>query len=538
MDPIYVTGHRNPDTDAIVASIAYAELRNALGDRDFVPARLGQVNNETQRVLDMFEVDAPVLLNNVRTQVRDLEYDTPPIMDKTVTISMAWQKLKNTGSITVLPVVDEDKKLFGMLTSGDIANFTMKTIEDPNIYDVPVYNLLSVLEGQIVNRVTQIPDSVTGQVVVAVPTAREDMLFSDPNSIVIVGQQKDMVQRAIDIGAKIVVICQADVSPEFRELESDTCIITTPFDPYKVARLIHLAVPVERVCTQGNLKFFRIDDYIDDVSEVLLKSRFRAYPILDENDHVVGTMGRYHLIRPKRKKVVLVDHNEASQSVPGLSQAEVVAIIDHHRLGDIQTTNPIFVRNEPVGSTATIIASMYQERGLMPSRKIAGLLASAVISDTVMFKSPTCTELDKVIANRMAHIAGVTLDEISDRIFSSSTGEDKTAEELLYTDFKEFDISGHSVAIGQVTTLKSDIMLERKEEFLKSMKAKKEEAGYEMILIMVTDVLKEGTELLFVGDPDVINEAYGIEPNGNSIFMPGVMSRKKQIVPRITEYWS
>lgn len=538
MDPIYVTGHRNPDTDAIVSAIAYAELRNALGDRDFIPARLGHISNETQRVLDMFDAEPPMLINNVRTQVKDLEYDTPPVMDHTVTISMAWQRLKNTGSITVIPVVDEDKKLYGMLTSGDIANFTMKTIEDPNIYNVPVFNLLSVLEGQIVNRVKELPDTVSGEVVVAVPSAREDMIFSNPESIVICGQQADMIQHAIDIGVKIVVVCQADVSQKFRDLESDTCIITTPYDAYRVARLIHLAVPVERICTTGNLKYFKENDYIDDVKDTLLKSRFRAYPILDDEQHVLGTMGRYHLIRPKRKRVVLVDHNESTQSVPGLNQADVIAIIDHHRLGDIQTTSPVFVRNEPVGSTATILASMYQEKGLMPSRKIAGLLACAVISDTVMFKSPTCTEQDRVIAERMAHIAGITLEEIGDRIFSSNSGVDKSAEELLYTDFKEFNISDHSVAIGQVTTLNSEELLKRKQEFLDSMKERMDSRGYELIMIMITDVLKEGTELLFVGDPDVIRDAYGVEPDEDSIFMPGVMSRKKQIVPKITELWS
>ncbi len=535
MDPIYVTGHKNPDTDSIVAAIAYAELRNALGDRQFVPARLGHISSETKRVLELFDVQPPVLISNVRTQVKDLAYDTPPILDRKVTLRMAWEKLQSeTEPVTAIPVVDADQKLYGMLTSGDIAAFTMKTIEDLNLYDVPVFNLLSVLEGQIVNKVRELPDSVTGEVLVAVPVAREDMLFSNPNSIVICGQQPDMVRHAVEIGAQVVIVCQADVTDEMRNMKTDTCIISTPLDVCRVARLIHLAVPVERVCSRKSIKCFHLDDYLDDVKGAVLKSRFRAYPILDDEEHVVGTLGRYHLIRPKRKKVVLVDHNEVFQSVPGLNQAEIVAIIDHHRLGDIQTGNPIFVRNEPLGSTATILANMYQENGVMPSQKMAGLLASAIISDTVMFKSPTCTETDRIIAERMAHIANISLDDLGGKIFTTSS-MDKPLEETLFTDFKDFLVSEKKIGIGQITTLNSDDFICQKEAILKTMGEKKVDGGYDLIMVMITDVLKSGSTLFFLGDEELIQNAYGVEPSDNEVFLPGVMSRKKQIVPKLTE---
>lgn len=535
MDPIYVTGHKNPDTDSIVAAIAYAELRNALGDRQFVPARLGHISSETKRVLELFDVQPPMLISNVRTQVKDLAYDTPPILDQKVTLRMAWEKLQSeTEPVTAIPVVDADQKLYGMLTSGDIATFTMKTIEDLSLYDVPVFNLLSVLEGQIVNKVRELPDAVTGEVLVAVPVAREDMLFSNPNSIVICGQQPDMVRHAVEIGAKVVIVCQADITDEMRNMKTDTCIISTPLDVCRAARLIHLAVPVERVCSRKNIKCFHLDDYLDDVKGAVLKSRFRAYPILDDEEHVVGTLGRYHLIRPKRKKVVLVDHNEAFQSVPGLNQAEIVAIIDHHRLGDIQTGNPIFVRNEPLGSTATILANMYQENGVMPSQKMAGLLASAIISDTVMFKSPTCTETDRIIAERMAHIANISLDAIGGKIFTTSS-MDKPLEETLFTDFKDFSVSEKKIGIGQITTLNSDDFICQKEEILKTMGQKKADGAYDLIMVMITDVLKSGSTLFFLGDEELIQNAYGVEPSDNEVFLPGVMSRKKQIVPKLTE---
>lgn len=536
-DPVFVTGHQNPDTDSIVSAIAYAALRNALGDREFVAARLGNVSDETQRVLDKFDVEPPVLISNVRTQVRDLLFDTPPAMARSVTIAHAWDTMKNgDGAPSVIPVVEDDGSLYGMLTTGDIATHSMKNVDTPHVDNVPVYNLLSVLEGQIVNQPTVIPEEISGDVIIAVPTAHEGMLFNNPNSIVVCGQQEDMVRHALDIGAKAVVICQADVAEEFRNNTSETLILTSPLSAYRTARMINLALPVDRICAADNLKVFHLDDYLDDVKDVLLNSRFRAYPVLDEEDKVVGTMGRYHMIRPKRKRVVLVDHNELSQTVPGLNEAEVLGIIDHHRLADIQTTGPIFFRNEVLGSTATIISGMYQEKGIMPSKKIAGLLCSAIISDTVMFKSPTCTEHDKVIAERMARIAEVTLEEVGNTVFSGGN-LDKPVEELLFTDFKEFLIADHKLGIGQVTCLNSDELLGRQAEMLEAMYAKKEDRGYDYILIMLTDVLKEGTELLYIGDDQTITNAYGQPASNNAVFLPKVMSRKKQIVPRLSELW-
>lgn len=536
-DPVYVTGHQNPDTDSICSAIAYAALRNALGDREYVAARLGNVSDETQRVLDLFDVEAPVLINNVRTQVRDLQFDTPPAMNRSVTIFHAWETMKEEDSgVSIIPVLEEDGTLYGMLTTGDIAEHSMKNVDTPHVDNVPVYNLLSVLEGQIVNQPENLSEEVSGDVIIAVPTAHEGMLFNNPNSIVVCGQQEDMVRHALDIGAKVVVICQADVAEEFRNDTSDTIIMTSPLSAYRTARMINLALPIDRICTTGDLKLFHLDDYLDDVRDVLLNSRYRAYPILDENDRVVGTMGRYHMIRPKRKRVVLVDHNELSQSVPGLAEAEILGIIDHHRLADIQTTGPIFFRNEVLGSTATIICGMYQEKGILPSKKIAGLLCSAIISDTVMFKSPTCTEHDKVIAARMARIAEVSLEDIGNTIFSGGT-LDKPVEELLFTDFKEFLIADHKLGIGQVTCLNSDDLLDRREEMLEAMKVKKQDRGYDYILIMLTDVLKEGTELLYIGDDQTITNAYGHTAADNAVFLPKVMSRKKQIVPRLSELW-
>ena len=245
---------------------------------------------------------------------------------------------------------------------------------------------------------------------------------------------------------------------------------------------------------------------------------------------------RYHLLRPRRKRVVLVDHNEISQSVPGLEEAEILEIIDHHRLADIQTANPIYVRNEPVGSTNTIIAGMFQDRGLMPSAKMAGMMAAAILSDTVMFKSPTCTERDRRTAERMARITNISLDELGRAIFSASI-EGKTTRELLFTNYKEFHIAGIDLAVSQITCVDSPKMLERKDEFLELMRKTAKEKGMPFMILMLTDVLLEGSQIIYLGDDDTIRQAFNVSPKDNTVFLPKVMSRKKQIIPMLSALW-
>lgn len=537
MDPIYVTGHRNPDTDSIVSAMAYAALRNALGDREFVAARLGGISDETQMVLERFGFEPPVRIHTMRTQVRDLEFDTPPALSSGVTVSRAWGHLCADKSLAAMPVTDEQGRLYGMLTNGDIAGYDMDSIQQPAIDQVPVFNLLSVLEGRILNEAGNLTDSISGEVVVALPKAHEAPIFNGRDYILLCGQQPEVIRAAIEAGVRCVVLCQAELSEELRTMPTDTCIISTPLDAGRAARLIYHAIPVSRICSRDDIAHFHLDEFIDDVREVVLQSRFRSYPILDEEEKVVGTLSRYHLLRPRRKRVVLVDHNEAAQSVPGLDQAEVLEIIDHHRLADIQTGSPIYFRNEPVGSTCTIIAGMYQEKGLMPSDKLAGLMAAAIVSDTVMFKSPTCTERDRRMAERMARIAGVSLDELGQLIFEASTSDNRPASDLLFSDFKEFHIAGHDLGIGQVTCLNSEHILERTDELLEIMRKTISEKGYDMMLLMLTDVLREGTQLLFLGDEETIRQAFNVEVKGNTCFLPKIMSRKKQIVPMLSVLW-
>ena len=537
MDPVYVTGHRNPDTDSVVAAMAYAALRNALGDREYEAAILGPVSDETQVVLDRFGFQPPKRMHNVFTQVRDLDFDTPPILDTGVTVSRAWNEFQKYPNIAALPVAREDGTLYGILSRTDIASYNMSSIYSGVLQDVPLFNMLSVLEGRVLNDAGDNIDTISGEVVIALPQERENLLFQSEKSVVICGHQPDMIHRCLAMNVCCLVLCQTELPEELRSVQTNTCVISTPFDAYRAARLMFQATPVGRICNTQGMVCFHLEDRVDDIKEQVLKHRHPSYPILDEQDRAVGILTRYHLLRPKRKKIVLVDHNEAAQSVPGLEEAEILEIIDHHRLADIQTHNPIYVRNEPVGSTNTIIAGMFQDRGLMPSAKMAGMMASAILSDTVMFKSPTCTTRDIRMAERMARIANVSLEELGELIFSASS-LNKTAEEILSSDYKEFHIAGYDLGIAQTTCVDSISLLGRKEEFLQEMRRIKKNRSQSLMLWMITDVLMEGSHVVYVGDDEIIQQAFHVPPRDNAVFLSGVMSRKKQIIPMLSAIWA
>ena len=535
MSNIYVTGHRNPDTDSIVAAIAYANLRNAMGDREYKAARIGAVNDETQKLLDRFGFEPPPMVKTMRTQVRDLDFDRPPTLSRSVTMDLAWRTIREN-ELSSVPIINEDGTLFGMLSSGDIASYDIQTINHNRVEDVPLFNLLSVLEGSLVNEAGAPNGRVTGELFIALPQNFDDPALTNPGSILVCGNQPELIDRAIAAGVGCLIVCRSDIRSEWMNCDKPCCIISTPLSARRVSRVIYQALPVERVCEQKEIVSFHLSDYLDDVREIMAKSRFRSYPILDEDDRVVGTLSRFHLLNPRRKKLVLVDHNELAQSVPGLEQAEILEIIDHHRLADIQTRQPIRVRNEPVGSTNTIITAMYQENGVVPSPRMAGLMAGAILSDTVLFKSPTCTRRDVMMAERLARMAGINLEELGHSLFSFG-GWDKSAEELLFADYKEFHISGQDLAVSQITCDDSAEILTRADDFLAVMRECRQKKGFDFVLLMITDVLMEGSHLLYVGSDEVIQQAFGVQPKDQRLFLPGVMSRKKQVIPMLTALW-
>ncbi len=535
MDSVYVIGHRNPDTDSVVSAMAYAALNNALGENNYIAARIGHLNNETAFLLDRFGFKPPLYLRSVRTQVCDIRFDTPPTLGEGVPVSHAWNVLHTEGNhFSALPVTNEDGSILGMVTAGRIAESDMGFVNSPVADHIPVFNLLSALEGLIINNEQDFFDYISGEITIPL----SELSQIRPGMIVLCGDQKDIADRALDAGAACLILCQTSLTEQYRNVSSATCIISTPYDPYRAARMIFQAIPVGRIAFTDDLVMFHLNDYLDDVRETVVKSRYRSYPVLDEEDRVVGTLSRYHLIDPRRKKIVLVDHNEAGQSVSGLDQAEIIAVIDHHRLADIQTGNPIFVRNEPIGSTTSIIASMYQERGLMPSPNLAGLMAAAIISDTVMFKSPTCTSRDKLLAERLARHAGVDPEELGRAMFSCGISVDKPVSDLIKYDQKEFHLGSHSLCVSQIMTVDSDPFVARKDEIVRELETVRAEKKYDLAMVMITNVLKEGTELLFAGDTETVCSAFNIDgvPD-HHIFLPQILSRKKQIVPALSQIW-
>ena len=537
MPTTYVCGHRNPDTDSIVSAMAYASLCTTIGEMGYTPARLGQLNDESSFLLRRFGFQPPQLITTVRTQVKDIEFDRPPQLGISVPVSRAWEIMQETPSLSALPVVKEDGTLYGLVTAGGIAESDMRAIQVPVLQDAPVFNVLSAIEGHIINRDDDVFDFISGEVMIALPTPGECLRGVKAGAVVLCGQQEDVIEKALSLKASCIILCQSDLAEKYRGLSSDTCFISTPYDAWRAARMLYQATPVNRIAQTENVVCFHLDDYLDDVREAVLQSPYRSYPVLDRDDKVIGTLSRYHLIRPMRKRIVLVDHNEVGQSVPGLEQAELVGIIDHHRLGDVQTGYPVFMRNEPVGSTTTIVGTMFQEHGLMPGEKLAGLMAAAIISDTVMFKSPTTTPRDRRMADRLARIAGIDLEALGREVFSASSG-DKSADTLLKTDFKEFHLADHKLGISQITTMDSAHMLNRLEEFLAAMTILKEEKQYDMVLLMITDVLREGTELVFLGDKEILRQAFDLGPvDGKHVFLPGIVSRKKQMVPALALLW-
>ena len=538
MDRItYICGHRNPDTDSIVSAMALASLHTTLGESGYIPARLGHLNDESAFLLKKFGFLPPVRLTTVRTQVSDLNFDRPPMLGTSVPLHHAWELLQEAPNLSALPVVNEDGTLFGMMTAGTIAESDMQAIQHPEIQDVPVFNILSALEGTVLNREEDVFDQISGEVMIALPSANGCLRGVRKGMVVLCGQQEDVLKEALELEVSCVILCQSNLAEKYHDCTSATCLISTPFDVWRAARMLYQAVPVSRIAQTDSVIGFHLSDFLDDVRESVLQSRYRAYPVLDETGRVVGTLSRYHLLQPQRKRIILVDHNEMGQTVPGLEQAELVGIIDHHRLGDVETGYPVFVRNEPVGSATTIIGTMFQEHGLMPGEKMAGLMAAAILSDTVMFKSPTTTSRDRRMAERLAHIAGIDLEALGKEVFSASSA-DKPASALLKTDFKEFHLAGHNVGISQITTMESRTMMRRSGEFLQEMEKTKKENHYDMVFLMITDVLREGTELLFIGDQETVCQAFNVSSTGeHSVFLPGIVSRKKQIVPALSQLW-
>lgn len=534
---IAVIGHKNPDTDSICSSIAYARFKNILTDGNaYVPKRIGEINSETLFVLNYFKVEEPVFITDVKTQVKDINIRRVPLVEPEISLKKAWEIMKNCG-ITTLPISRNNSTLDGIIAVDDIAHSFMDIYDNDILSQArtPYKNMIEVLDGEIV--VGDIGESIeNGHVLIGAmnPDVMEGYIHK--NDIVIVGNRYESQLCAIETGAQCIVVTGGiPVAGSIKKLAgaNNCAIVITAHDTYTVARLINQSIPIRQFMKSEGLVNFNLNDYVDDIKEVMVKKRFRNFPIVDENNNMVGMLSRASLINLQRKQVVLVDHNERSQAVDGLEEAEILEIIDHHRIGDIETTGPVYFRNQPLGCTATIIRNMYRENNIEISRQIAGLLCSAILSDTLAFKSPTCTDMDREAAESLAAIAELDMEEFSVAMFrAGSNMSKKSAEELFYQDFKQFKMGELELGVGQVNSMDSNELLEVKDRILEYMNKVHMETNLDMVLFMLTDIYNERTELLFTGsNTELISRAFEGKKGKNSIMLPGVLSRKKQVIP-------
>jgi len=535
---IYVTGHKNPDSDSICAAIAYAEYKRKLGF-NAVPARLGDLNRETQFILQYFEVEPPEYLNTVKTQVSDLNLDIVNPITSDISIKTAWNIMKKN-NIRTLPVLDDNEKLIGIVTLSDITNKYMDAL-DNNIIASSGASLMNLVETLNATLMCGSKDDfkTTGKVVIAAVDTEEMVNYIEKGDIVIAGTRLQNVKKAIELDANCIILTNGTQIDEtlLEFARNKKCVVmVTQADTFTAARLINQSVPVGYIMTKDNIIKFNINDFADEIKDKMLATRYRSYPVVDDNDRIKGFVSRYHLISHRKKKVILVDHNEKSQTVNGIEQAEIMEIIDHHRLGDIQTANPIFFKNEPVGSTSTIIANMYFDAGMRPTKKIAGILCAAIISDTINFKSPTSTYVDKLTAEKLADIAGIDIEEFSLNMFAAgSILHEKSPEEIFLEDFKEFKFGKYVVGISQAYTLDFDSLNEIKDSIVEYMNSFCKVNRYNLVILIVTDILKQGSEIIFAGESkELIAKAFNVDISKSYTFLPGVVSRKKQIIPKLS----
>lgn len=536
---IYITGHKNPDTDSICAAISYAELKNKTGNLKAVPVRLGEINRETQFILNYFGVEFPALIETVKVQVSDLHIDNVAPVSPDISLKMAWNIMKKNNTKT-LPVVDENDSLMGIATITNLFSSTMD-VWDNDILSKSSTKLENIVDTLSANYIFVHNENIRlhGKIVTAAMHPNSTKEIIENGDVVICGDREDTQRVVIEGGASLMIITgNHGASDEIIELskKANCSIISTPYDSFTASRLITQSVPISYVMTKDNIVSFNTDDFVDEIKDVMLETRYRSYPVIGRDNKVVGTISRYHLISQNRKKVILVDHNERTQSVHGLEDAEVMEIIDHHRIADIQTGNPIYFRNEPVGSTSTIVASMFFENGIRPSKKVAGLLCAAIISDTLLFKSPTSTNVDKLMLKRLSEIAGIDVESFAKEMFKAGTSlKNRTVDEIFHQDFKVFTLNNLKIGISQIGTMDLEGFTDMKNDMLALMEKKSLENSFNLLVFMLTDILKGGSELLVVGkDKEIAARAFNVKLNGASFYLPGILSRKKQVIPPIT----
>ena len=532
---VFVIGHKNPDTDSICSAIAYAALKNKTDDGVFVPKRAGEVNNETKYVLDFFDVETPEFIGHVGTQVKDVEIKPTPSLGEGISLKNAWNKMRDLREST-MPIVN-DGVLEGIISVKDIATANMDIYETRilAISHTKYTNVLDAIDGTMI--VGDSEEEITkGKILIG--AANPDLLenYVEDGDMLLTGNRFENQLCGIEMNAGCIVVCTgAPISKTIQKLakENNCKIISTPHDTLMVARLISQSAPVRYFMKKDHLITFSREDFISDIRDTLAKIRHRDFPVLDRDGKYCGMLSRRSLLSMDNKKIILVDHNEKGQAVDGIDEAEILEIIDHHRLGSMETALPVFFRNQPVGCTGTIIYDLYQENNVEVDKKIAGLLCSAIISDTLMFRSPTCTPKDKKAAEELAKIAGIEIQEHAEKMFrAGSSLADKTPEEIFCQDFKKFSGNDKNFGAGQISSMDKTELEQLRPKIAAYMEGAVKEG--EMLFFLLTNILTESSDLVFAGEgaKELVETAFG-EPEENWVHVPGLVSRKKQFVPSV-----
>ncbi|MBO5523571.1 MAG: putative manganese-dependent inorganic diphosphatase [Roseburia sp.] len=535
---VWVVGHKNPDTDSICAAISYAYLKNQTETgKIYQPKRAGAINAETRYVLDYFKAEEPELVKFAGAQIKDINFRKTAGVSSQISLKRAWETMKKLEVVT-LPVTNAAGKLEGIIVTKDIATSYMDVFDNHVLAQArtPYKTIAETLEGNILVG-NEHAYFVRGKVVVATSNPEYMADYIEDDDMVILGDREEAQLQAIASNASCIIIGGGlEVSEEVRaEAEKKDCIvITTPFDTFSVARLINQSMPIKQFMTRKNLVTFDIEDYVDEVKETMSKIRHRDFPIINENGNYVGMISRRNLMNMQKKQVILVDHNEKSQAVDGINEAEILEIIDHHRLGSLETMSPVYFRNQPLGCTSTIIYQMYQEKGVEVPKQIAGLLLSAILSDTLMFRSPTCTSLDKAVAEALAEIAGVDIETHAKNMFQAGSDfKDKTTEEIFYQDFKVFHTDDCDFGVAQISAMSREELDKVGEQLRPFMTQVLGDKKLDMVYVMLTDILEESSKIIFCGGNagKILAAAFRKEEREEGILLEGIVSRKKQMIP-------
>ena len=536
---VFVIGHRNPDTDSICSAISYAHLKNVSdSETEYIACRAGRINEETRYVLEYFNVKEPNLVEDVRTQVKDIDFRKTPGVPRSISLKTAWRIMKDEHVVTV-PVVNS-KRLEGVLTVSDITESFMEAYDSEILSTAHTRykNIVETLEGTLL-----IGDEkayyTKGKVLVA--AANPDLMenYINEHDLVILGNRYESQLCAIEMGADCIVVCEgASVSLTIRKLaqEHGCTVISTPFDTFTAARFINQSMPISYFMKRDHLITFEEDDFIDDIRDTMASVRHRDFPILNAQGQYLGTISRRNLLGAKKKQVILVDHNESGQAVRGMQDAQILEIIDHHRLGTIETMTPVYFRNQPLGCTATIVYQMYKEQGVEITKEIAGLLCGAIISDTLLFRSPTCTQVDKFAAKALGEIAQIDLENFAKEMFAAGSNlKNKTEEQIFFQDYKRFTMDSLEVGVAQISSMNVDELNQLCERMPSYLEDAQQQQHVDMIFMMLTSIIDESTILLCHGKncEKIIQYAFGKELTNKKVELAGVVSRKKQLIPSL-----